>query len=294
LVFQYQETAQEGDLVELTSLRKGFFIFRLEKGKTLQTHRGIISHDDLIGKEWGSEVLSHTDKPFYLYPVTLSGMLKNTKRNTQILYPKDIGYILITMGIGPGTRVIEAGTGSGGLTQALAYYVGETGHVYSYECRPQMLDLAKKNLAMLELTERVDFKLRDIIGGFDETDVDALFLDVPTPQDYIYQAKKALRPGGSFGCILPTTNQVVRLLSALRRTDFSFIDVCEIILRFYKPEEERFRPTDRMVAHTGYLIFARSVKAKGNEEEADRASMETDSEPDVSEHTSSSDSGSED
>jgi tRNA (adenine57-N1/adenine58-N1)-methyltransferase len=100
LVFQYQETAQEGDLVELTSLRKSFFIFRLEKGKTLQTHRGIISHDDLIGKEWGSEVLSHTDKPFYLYPVTLSGMLKNTKRNTQILYPKDIGYILITMGIG--------------------------------------------------------------------------------------------------------------------------------------------------------------------------------------------------
>jgi tRNA (adenine57-N1/adenine58-N1)-methyltransferase len=262
LIFQYQETAQEGDLVELTSMRRGFFILRLEKGKVLQTHRGVISHDDLIGKEWGSKIMSHLDKPFFLYPVTLSSMLKNTKRNTQILYPKDIGYILITLGIGPGSRVIEAGTGSGGLTQALAYYVGDTGHVYSYESRPQMLDLARKNLSLLELTNRVDFKLRDIIEGFDETSIDALFLDVPTPQDYIQQAKTALRPGGSFGCILPTANQVIKLLSALRRNDFSFIDVCEIILRFYKPEEDRFRPTDRMVAHTGYLIFARSIKVK--------------------------------
>lgn len=262
MIFQYQEIAQEGDLVELTSLRKGFYILRLEKGKVLQTHRGVICHDDLIGKEWGAEVMSHLEKPFYLYPVTLSGMLKNTRRNTQILYPKDIGYILITLGIGPGSKVIEAGTGSGGLTQALAFYVGETGHVYSYESRPQMLDLAQKNLALLELTDRVDFKLRDIITGFDETNVDALFLDVPTPQDYVHQVKKALRPGGGFGCILPTANQVIRLLSALRRNDFSFIDVCEIMLRFYKPEENRFRPTDRMVAHTGFLIFARSIKER--------------------------------
>ncbi|MGV8027370.1 MAG: tRNA (adenine-N1)-methyltransferase [Anaerolineaceae bacterium] len=263
LIFQYQDTAQEGDLVELTSMRRGFFILRLEKGKVLQTHRGVVSHDDLIGKEWGSEIKSHLDKPFFLYPVTLSSMLKNTKRNTQILYPKDIGYILITMGIGPGSRVIEAGTGSGGLTQALAYYVGDNGHVYSYDSKSQMLDLARKNLTLLGLTDRVDFKNRDIIEGFDETTIDALFLDVPTPQDYMQQVKKALRPGGSFGCILPTSNQVIKLLSALRRNDFSFVDVCEIILRFYKPEEDRFRPTDRMVAHTGFLIFARSISKQG-------------------------------
>jgi tRNA (adenine57-N1/adenine58-N1)-methyltransferase len=262
LIFQYQETAQEGDLIELTGMHRGFYILRLEKGKVLQTHRGVVKHDDLIGREWGSEIMSHLERPFYLYPVTLSSMLRNTKRNTQILYPKDIGYILITMGIGPGSRVIEAGTGSGGLTQALAYYVGDSGHVYSYETRPQMQDLAKKNLALLGLNERVDFKLRDIIEGFDETNVDALFLDVPTPHDYVQQVKNALRPGGSFGCILPTTNQVLKLLSVLRRSDFSFIDVCEILLRFYKPEEERFRPTDRMVAHNGYLIFARSIKKK--------------------------------
>ena len=260
MAFRYGETAQAGELVELTGLRRGFHIIRLEEGKELQTHRGIIKHDDLIGKEWGSELLSHLGKPFYLYPVTLGNMLLNTKRNTQILYPKDIGYILITLGIGPGSRVLEAGTGSGGLTQALAYYVGDEGHVYSYETREEMQNLARKNLALLGLNERVDLKLRDIYEGFDETNVDALFLDVPTPHDYMQQVKKALRPGGGFGCILPTTNQVSKLLNALRRNDFSFIDVCEILLRFYKPEEDRLRPTDRMVAHTGYLIFARSIK----------------------------------
>ncbi|NMB61698.1 MAG: tRNA (adenine-N1)-methyltransferase [Chloroflexi bacterium] len=260
MIFQYQNTAQEGDLVELTAMRRGFYILRLQKDGILQTHRGVIKHADLIGKEWGSEIFSHLEKPFYLYPVTLSSMLLNTKRNTQILYPKDIGYILITLGIGPGSRVIEAGTGSGGLTQALAFYVGDSGHVYSYENRPEMQNLAKKNVALLQLQERVDFKLHDIITGFDETDVDALFLDVPNPHDYVNQVKNALRPGGSFGSILPTVNQVSLLLNALRRNNFSFVDVCEILLRFYKPEEDRLRPTDRMVAHTGYLIFARSIQ----------------------------------
>lgn len=273
MIFQYQNTAREGDLVELTAMRRGFYIIRLQKDGELQTHRGVIKHADLIGKEWGSEVFSHLEKPFYLYPVTLSSMLLNTKRNTQILYPKDIGYILITLGIGPGCRVIEAGTGSGGLTQALAFYVGDSGHVYSYENRQEMQNLARKNVALLQLQERVDFKLHDIINGFDETDVDALFLDVPNPHDYVKQVKNALRPGGSFGSILPTVNQVSLLLNALRRNGFSFIDVCEILLRFYKPEEDRLRPTDRMVAHTGYLIFARSIqkvpkeRAKGDSQD---------------------------
>jgi hypothetical protein len=100
----------------------------------------------------------------------------------------------------------------------------------------------------------------NVADGFSETGVDALFYDLPNPFDYIAQARAALKPGGFFGTILPTTNQVVKLLAELRRNHFAFVDVCEIILRFYKAESDRFRPTDRMIAHTGFLIFARPVQ----------------------------------
>jgi tRNA (adenine57-N1/adenine58-N1)-methyltransferase len=171
------------------------------------------------------------------------------------------------MDIYPGKVVIEAGTGSGALTTALAFIVGTTGHIFSYEARPEMQKLAVKNIDRLGLSDRVTFKLRDIIDGFDETNADALFLDVPNPQDYIAQVRKALKPGGFFGSILPTTNQVQMLLVALHREHFAFVEVCEILMRHYKAVSTRLRPTDRMVAHTGYLIFARPVTAEAVEEE---------------------------
>jgi tRNA (adenine57-N1/adenine58-N1)-methyltransferase len=115
------------------------------------------------------------------------------------------------------------------------------------------------------LAERVNFKLQDIAGGFDERGVDALFLDIANSYDFLPQVKTALKPGGYFGSILPTVNQVVRLLSALYHNDFAFIDVCEILLRYYKPVPERFRPTDRMVAHTGFLIFGRAMLPAGDQ-----------------------------
>ena len=89
--------------------------------------------------------------------------------------------------------------------------------------------------------------------------MDAIFLDVPNPYDFVGQVKTSLKGGGFFGSILPTANQVTKLLISLRRNQFAFIEVCEILLRYYKPEQDRFRPVDRMIAHTGFLIFARSV-----------------------------------
>ena len=251
--------AQAGDLVQLVGLRHKHFLVRLQDGAELQTHRGVLQHDDLIGLPWGSLVNSHLGNPFYLLQPALDDLLRATKRNTQILYPKDIGFILVSMGIGPGLHVLEAGTGSGGLTTALAYAVGSEGRITSYEVRPEMQALARQNLERLGMAERVNFKERDVNEGFDETGVDALFLDVQKPVDIIPHVRKALKQGGFFGSILPTTNQVTRLVGALRNNHFAFIEVCEIMLRHYKAEPDRFRPVDRMVAHTGFLIFARPV-----------------------------------
>ena len=253
--------AQIGDIAELISAQNKRFIFRLILDGKFETHRGYLSHNELIGKPWGSRVYSHMGSPFILLQPSMADILIETRRNTQIMYPKDIGFILLTMDIGPGKHVIEAGTGSGSLTTALAFAVGSYGRITTYESRPEFQHLAHKNLERLGLAERVDFKLRDIAEGFDERNADAVYLDLPNPQDYIQQAKHALKPGGYLGSILPTTNQVSTLLIALRRSNFAFIEVCEILLRYYKPIADRLRPTDRMVAHTGYLIFSRSVVA---------------------------------
>ena len=251
--------AQSNDVALLISAQNKRFLINLANDSKLETHRGVLYHNDLIGLPWGSRVLSHLGSPFLLLQPSLADILIETRRNTQIMYPKDIGFVLVTMGIGPGVHVLEAGTGSGSLTTALAFMAGESGLVVSYETRPEMQKLAQKNLERVGLANRVTFKMRDIVDGFDETDMDALFLDVPNPHDYLLQARRALKPGGYFGSILPTTNQVSLLLVALKREGFGFIDVCEVILRYYKPVAERLRPTDRMVAHTGYLIFARTI-----------------------------------
>ncbi len=253
--------AQVGDIAQLISAQNKRFIFRLVTDGKFETHRGYLSHNDLIGKSWGSKVFTHIGSPFVLLQPSLADILIETRRNTQIMYPKDIGFILVSMDIGPGKHILEAGTGSGSFTTALAYAVGPQGLVTTYESRLEFQHLAHKNLDRLGLSDRVEFKLRDIAEGFDERNVDAVFLDLPNPQDYILQAKEALKPGGYLGNILPTTNQVSTLLIALHRGNFAFIEVCEILLRYYKAVADRLRPTDRMIAHTGYLIFSRSVVA---------------------------------
>jgi tRNA (adenine57-N1/adenine58-N1)-methyltransferase len=254
-------TVQAGDIVQLVGHDKRYFIFRVEPGGQLHTNRGVVQHDDLIGREWGVEVYSHLHHPFFLLIPSTDDLIRDLKRSSQIMYPKDIGFILMKMAIHPGVRVAEAGTGSGGMTTVLAQVVGAGGHIYSYDVRADMQNLARKNLERVGLADRATLYLRDIVEGFDETDVDALFLDLPNPWDYVAQARRALKGGGFFGSILPTANQVSDLLVALRRAGFDFIEVCEVLIRYYKTVPARLRPVDRMIAHTGYLVFARPVTA---------------------------------
>jgi tRNA (adenine57-N1/adenine58-N1)-methyltransferase catalytic subunit len=259
--------AAAGDLALLVGLRHKHFIFPLLSGGSYHTHRGILSHDDLIGRPWGTQVFSHQGAPFFMLQPSLADLLVDLRRSTQIMYPKDIGFILTSMSVGPGQRILEAGTGSGSMTVALAYAVGPQGAVVTYEKRQEFQNLARKNLERLGLDSRVEFKLGDIAAGIAETNMDACFLDLPNPWDYVRQARTALKPGGFFCNLVPTFNQVERLLYEMRREHFAFVEVCELLLRYYKPEPTRLRPTDRMVAHTGFLTFGRRIEP-GDDERA--------------------------
>jgi tRNA (adenine57-N1/adenine58-N1)-methyltransferase len=250
---------QEGDLALLIGKDGKRYLVRMQAGGQYHTHRGIIKHDDLIGQPWGREVLSHLLLPFFVLKPSINDVLMNTKRIGQIIYPKEIGYLLLKMNIGNGAQVVEAGTGSGALTTALAFAVRPEGRVYSYEAREDMLRAAEKNLRNAGLRDYVELKCRDIAQGFDEREADALFLDVRTPWYYLGQAREALASGGFFGALLPTTNQVAKLVAGLEIYRFMDIEVLELLMRPYKPVAQRLRPADRMIAHTGFLIFARQT-----------------------------------
>jgi tRNA (adenine57-N1/adenine58-N1)-methyltransferase len=272
--------AQENDLVLIIGPRGKRFIIRLQAGATRHTHKGIIEHDALIGLPLGRHVESHLGERFLVLEPSTHDLIMNVRRNTQIIYPKEAGYVLLKMNVYSGGRVIEAGTGSGALTLALARAVAPEGRVYSYESRPEMQRNAERNLNRVGLSEAVEFKTRNIAEGFDETDVDALFLDVRTPWDYLEQSRQALKGGGFFGGLVPTANQVSDLIAGLERHAFGHIEVEELLVRAYKPVAERLRPADTMVGHTGYLIFARKIEVEERTDEKppaedDEASTDT-------------------
>jgi len=251
--------AKAQDLVLLLGKDGKRFMVRLSPGGELHTHRGFFKHDDILGQALGAQLTSHLGYPFYLLRPSLHDLIMNIKRESQIIYPKESGYALLKMNILPGSRVIEAGTGSGAMTIVLARGVMPSGTVYSYDRRQDMIDLATRNLSSVGVLDFVDLRCRGVAEGFDEKDVDAVFMDLREPHLYIGRVKEALAPGSFFGALVPTTNQVSALLEELERRGFVDLEVSEILLRHYKTVPARLRPEDRMVAHTGYLVFGRPV-----------------------------------
>lgn len=248
---------EPGQLVMLVCPKGKRFFKVLKPAGTFHTHDGTIDLASIGKLSFGQVVFTHIGRPYRVLSPTLYDVVKNIKRSTQIIYPKEIGYILMKLGIRPGSRVVEAGSGSGSLTLSLAWFVGDSGQVYTYERRPEFTKLCTENLETVGLNHRVSHFDRDIAEGFEQTDADALFLDVRTPWEYLNQASAAVIPGAPLGFLLPTVNQVSDLLAGFEGKPFADIEVLEILLRRYKPVADRLRPEDRMVAHTGFLIFAR-------------------------------------
>jgi len=256
-----QQAIQDGDYVLLYLDRRRTYLVKVEKGKSFHTHKGFIRFDDLIGKEFGSVFPSSLGVEFIALKPLLSDYVMKSVRKTQITYPKDIAIIVMFSGIGPGNRVVEAGTGTGALTTALAHYVKPDGRVYSYEIREEFVKTAEKNLKRAGLTSFVEIKNKDICAGIDESDIDAVILDLATPWLVVPHAYKALKPGGTIVSFSPTIDQVVKTVEALKEDGFVNIETVECLMRGMQIERGKTRPQTLMTGHTGYVTFARkSIK----------------------------------
>jgi tRNA (adenine57-N1/adenine58-N1)-methyltransferase len=271
-------TIAAGDIVLFIGSDRKNYVRAAKPGDRLVTHLGNIEFDGVIGIEYGSRVRTHLGSLFYVLQPGVEDLLAHARHDTTTIQPKDLGPIALRLKIQAGTRVIEAGTGSGALTTYLAMLVGETGRVYSYDRKAANMDTARRNLVRAGVVDRVTFVLRDITEGFDQTGVDALFLDIRNPDELLDQAHAALRGGGFFGALVPTVNQVIDLTSKMFKGPWFQVEVEEFWQRSYKVVPARLRPQDRMVGHTGYLVFARAIIRQAGEGEPvePTAEIETD------------------
>ncbi len=253
------EIISEGEDILLYLDRKRTYLVRVETEKSFHTHKGYIQLGDLIGKEYGTRIVSSMDIEFVALKPTLRDYIFKTKRRTQISYPKDISLIVMFSGIGPGSRVVEAGTGTGALTTALAHYVKPTGRVYTYEVRPEFRERALKNLERAKVSDCVESKKGDVTEGIDEKDVDAVILDLATPWLVVPHAYTALKGSGVLVSFSPTIDQIVKTVEALTENGFVDVETVETLMRFMQVARGKTRPQTLMTGHTGYLTFARKA-----------------------------------
>jgi tRNA (adenine57-N1/adenine58-N1)-methyltransferase len=253
------ELISEGDDIFLYLDRKRTYLVRVESEKSFHTHKGYIQLGDLIGKEYGTRIASSMGIEFVALKPTLRDHIFKTSRRTQISYPKDISLIIMYSGIGPGSRVVEAGTGTGALTSAIAHYIKPSGRVYTYEVRQEFQKNAKKNLERAGLLDYVELKEGDVTESIEEKDVDAVVLDLATPWLVVPHAYTALKGSGVLVSFSPTIDQVVKVVEALTEHGFVCVETVETLMRFMQVERGKTRPQTVMTGHTGYLTFARKA-----------------------------------
>ena len=249
----------EGDYVLIYLDARRTYMIKMQAGQTFHTHKGYLKLDELIGKEYGEPIKSSLGIYFTTLKPALTDYIMKSSRNTQIIYPKDAALIVMFSGIGPGSRVVESGTGTGSLTTALAHYVGSTGKVYTYELRSEFQKNAAKNLERSKLIDHVEMKSGDVTLGIEEKDVDAVILDLAVPWLVVPHAYEALRPSGILVSFSPTIDQVVKTTEALREKGFVFIETIECMMRAMQVERGKTRPQTLMTGHTGYITHARKI-----------------------------------
>ncbi|MQA98891.1 MAG: SAM-dependent methyltransferase [Actinobacteria bacterium] len=259
---------QAGERALLLDLRGRRYLVTLATGSKFHSHHGAIEHDAIIGSREGSFVAAGGGSRMLVVRPTLADFVLKMSRGAQIVYPKDIGAILVEADIFPGATVLEAGTGSGSLTLALARAVGDGGRVISYEARDDHHARAVENVnAFYESLggkpENVELRVGDVFEGVPERGIDRFVLDLPEPWRAVGATTESLVEGGILCSYLPTIPQIQRLVEAMREGGFGLINTFEILRRTWNVEGQSVRPDHRMVAHTGFIVTGRRLAGGG-------------------------------
>jgi tRNA (adenine57-N1/adenine58-N1)-methyltransferase len=253
---------QVGEPALLIDNKGRHFLLKLDPARTFQYHQGTIPHSDLIGSDDGSWVEASSGGKLLLLRPRLADFILKMKRGAQIVYPKDIGPILMFADIGQGMSVLEAGTGSGALTLALARAVGPEGRVVTVEARDDHAAHARKTVERWfgEIPTNLDLRIGDVEAEVADVQPDRIVLDVPEPSPTIEAAAVHQPTGGVVAIYLPTVPQVQTAVELARSLGvFAEIEVKEFMFRDWNVAGRSVRPEHNMVGHTGFLIFMRKT-----------------------------------
>ncbi len=256
-----------GDACLLFDRKGRRYLIELIPGAEFHHHHGALPHDEIIGTEEGSTLKSSLGRNLTLLRPRLADFALKMPRGAAVVYPKDTGAILVWADIKPGNVVVEAGTGSGALTMALARAVGSAGRVITFELRDDHAKLAAKRIKGFfgEVPENVDLRIGSVEEGLAELRPDRLVLDLPEPWHSVPIAAERLAPGGIFSCYVPTVPQVQTVREALDDTG-SFLDIMtfEMMMREWTVGGRSVRPNHRMIGHTGFITVARKLEPTGD------------------------------
>ena len=250
---------EAGERAMLVDRRGRRYLITLRTGERFHFHQGFVEHDAILGSPEGVRLVASTGAPLVAFRPSLADWILKMPRGAQVVYPKDIGMILVEADIHPGATVLEAGTGSAAITLALVRAVGERGRVISYELREDFAARARSNVESFlgKIPDELDLRVGDVTEADIDGSVDRVVLDLPEPWRVLPKVLEVLRPGGIFCSYVPTTTQVSQTTEALRETGFAEIATREVLVRSWHVEGASVRPDHRMVAHTGFVTIAR-------------------------------------
>jgi tRNA (adenine57-N1/adenine58-N1)-methyltransferase len=268
----------EGSYVLLFHTPRKKWLAKVTSEKKLHTHLGIIDISSTIGMEYGSAVRTTEGRLIFLIEPTLHDFIMKSERRTQIVYPKDLGYIAARTGLKNGSKVLEIGTGSGALATFMAGIVKPEGHIHSYDVNPDFMQIARRNLEKAGMLEYVTMNQHDPHQGVDVREADVAIVDLGDPWTVLDQVHEALKGSGAFVAICPTMNQIEKTATELKKAGYADIDCVELMIRTMEAREGMTRPSMRMIGHTTYLVFARKVQKQEQAETAPDATMEEEEE----------------
>lgn len=259
---------RHGDLVRLTDPKGRHHTVVLEAQGRFHTHRGAISHDDLVGVTEGSVVTTDQGVGYLALRPLLSDFVLSMPRGAAIIYPKDASEILFRADIRPGHRVVEAGVGSGALSLWLLNTLGPDGHLVSVERREEFAEVAKGNVHTFfhgEPPAKWDVRLGDFneaLSSEIDGSVDRVILDMLTPWECLDEALRILGSGGVLVVYVATVTQLSRVIEAMRSSgQLTEPEASESMVRSWHVEGLAVRPEHRMIGHTGFLTWARKLSA---------------------------------